>query len=188
MRPARGALLLAGTTLSWILATMTGPVRKAEAYDPLTWYTADNGGAIGVIGGSYNLSGSIGQHDAGMLAGGGYVLRGGFWRGGSPPITGVEPSDAAPITFRFRAPAPNPVRSRGRLAFDLPSPAEVCLRVYDVSGRAVQTRVLGFLPAGRHERPWSADNNAGQRLPAGVYFMRFEAGKYRVEKKILVLP
>jgi hypothetical protein len=188
MTTARGALLLAAATLSWTVATMAGPARKALAYDPLSWSTADNGGAVGATGGSYRLSGSIGRYDAGMLAGGGYVLRGGFWRGGSPAITGVEPSDPAPLVFRFRAPAPNPVRSRARLAFDLPAPAHVCLRVYDVSGRAVQTRVLGLVPAGRHELAWSADSNAGQPLPAGVYFMRFEAGQHRVEKKILVLP
>lgn len=184
MRPAPGALLLAAATLT----VMTGPARKALAYDPLSWYAVDNGGAIGAVGGSYHLSGSIGQQDAGMLAGGGYVLRGGFWRGGSSSITGVEPSDAAPLAFRFRAPAPNPVRSHARLAFDLPAPAEVSLRVYDVSGRSVQTMVLGLVPAGRYERAWGANNNAGRPLPAGVYFMRFEAGHYRVQKKILVLP
>lgn len=187
MTPARGALLLVAAMLSWTVATVAGPAR-ALAYDPLSWYTADDGGAIGAIAGSYHLSGSIGQHDAGMLAGGGYVLRGGFWRGGSSTITGVEPSDAAPLAFRFRAPAPNPVRSRARIAFDLPAPAEVCLRVYDVSGRAVQTRVLGLVAAGRHELAWSAESHAGQPLPAGVYFMRFQAGRYRAEKKILVLP
>jgi hypothetical protein len=38
----------------------------------------DGGGGTSV-GGNYQLSGTIGQHDAGALTGGDYVLQGGFW-------------------------------------------------------------------------------------------------------------
>jgi hypothetical protein len=64
-----GLLLLAGG--AW--AASAGP------YD-LSWWTVDVGGGSSQ-GGSYALAGTIGQHDAGALAGGGYTLGGGFWRG-----------------------------------------------------------------------------------------------------------
>jgi hypothetical protein len=57
------------------------PATPQNGYD-LSWYTIDGGGAFST-GGSYSLSGSIGQPDAGSLSGGSYTLVGGFW-GGAP--------------------------------------------------------------------------------------------------------
>ena len=49
-------------------------------YD-LSWSTIDGGGGTS-SGGSYVLSGTIGQPDAAYSAGGQYELLGGFWAGG----------------------------------------------------------------------------------------------------------
>jgi hypothetical protein len=174
-------------TLASSLMMLAGRPNRAEAYDPITWSTVDNGGAVGSTGGGYRLSGTIGQHDAGTLAGGGFVLRGGFWRGGSSPTTGIEPRSQAPLEFRFRTPAPNPVHSRARLSFDLPSPARARLRVFDLSGRLVRTTDWGPLPAGRHDRVWDARDAEGRPLPGGVYFMSLEAGQDVARRRVLVL-
>jgi hypothetical protein len=45
----------------------------------ISWYTIDGGGAQNLSGGSYTLSGAIGQYDAGSQSGGSYVLNGGYW-------------------------------------------------------------------------------------------------------------
>jgi hypothetical protein len=59
---------------------------SGNGYD-LSWWTVDGGGTTGSTGGGSTLSGTAGQPDAGVLAGGGYTLGGGFWRGGEarPP-------------------------------------------------------------------------------------------------------
>ena len=46
----------------------------------IDWHTIDSGGVSGSSGNAYELSGTIGQHDAGTLAGGSYALTGGFWQ------------------------------------------------------------------------------------------------------------
>src|SRR5438876_6309295 len=46
----------------------------------IDWYTIDGGGGTS-SGGPYTLSGTIAQPDAGRLAGGNFVLDGGFWGG-----------------------------------------------------------------------------------------------------------
>ncbi len=51
--------------------------QSGGAYD-LTWNTIDNGGGQST-GGSYALNGTIGQADASVLSGGGYILSGGYW-------------------------------------------------------------------------------------------------------------
>lgn len=44
----------------------------------IPWYTIDGGGGTST-GGSFTLSGTIGQPDAGVLTGGNFTLTGGFW-------------------------------------------------------------------------------------------------------------
>jgi hypothetical protein len=66
-----------------------GLVGLAQGGYELSWWTVDGGGQTYSIGGGYELGGTIGQPDAGVLTGGGYTLGGGFWRGGAvtlPPF------------------------------------------------------------------------------------------------------
>ena len=51
---------------------------RATGYE-ISWYTIDGGGAQDLSGGSYTLSGTIGQFEAGSQSGGNYTLNGGFW-------------------------------------------------------------------------------------------------------------
>jgi hypothetical protein len=44
----------------------------------IPWHTVDGGGGASA-GGGYSLKGTIGQPDAGTLAGGNFVVEGGFW-------------------------------------------------------------------------------------------------------------
>lgn len=53
----------------------------ASADYEITWSSIDGGGGMS-SGGSYTLVGSIGQADAGAMAGSDYELAGGFWVGG----------------------------------------------------------------------------------------------------------
>ena len=61
---------------------LTSPVmaETSDTYD-LSWWTVDGGGANALTSGSYTLSGTIGQPDAGSLSAGDYSLAGGFWAG-----------------------------------------------------------------------------------------------------------
>jgi hypothetical protein len=56
----------------------------ALAQPTIPWYTIDGGGGTST-GGTFTLSGTIGQPDAGVLTGGSFVLRGGFWNGVNAP-------------------------------------------------------------------------------------------------------
>ncbi len=47
-------------------------------YD-IDWHTIDGGGVMRSTGGEFELSGTIGQPDAGPLTGGDFTLTGGFW-------------------------------------------------------------------------------------------------------------
>ena len=54
----------------------------------IDWHTVDGGGEMFTSGGSFELSGTIGQPDAGEMTGGDFELVGGYWAisgGDSPP-------------------------------------------------------------------------------------------------------
>lgn len=74
---ARMTVAVDGTTIAVIR------MRAVVVWLCLTWYTIDGGGASASTGGSFSLSGSIGQPDAGSMGGGSYQLNGGFWGGAS---------------------------------------------------------------------------------------------------------
>ncbi len=68
--------------LKLAFAALGLPVVLAVAVDPvydLTWHTIDGGGAMRSTGGDFELSGTIGQPDAGAMSGGNFTLTGGFW-------------------------------------------------------------------------------------------------------------
>lgn len=70
-----------------MLAALFSGASLAQDFD-LSWYTIDGGGEMFTtsVGAEYELSGTIGQPDAGEMSGGQYVLSGGFWAGaGGPP-------------------------------------------------------------------------------------------------------
>ena len=47
----------------------------------LSWYTIDGGGGSRSTGGNFEMSGTMGQPDAGEMSGGDFTLAGGFWGG-----------------------------------------------------------------------------------------------------------
>lgn len=53
----------------------------ALAQFAIPWSTIDGGGGTST-GGSFSLSGTIGQPDAGTMSGGSFAITGGYWSGG----------------------------------------------------------------------------------------------------------
>jgi len=76
----RAAIVLA-LAASLLLASVA-LAQSGGGYD-LHWNTVDGGGYTFHAGGDYALGGTAGQPDAGLLSGGGYILGGGFWCGGT---------------------------------------------------------------------------------------------------------
>jgi hypothetical protein len=79
------------TILAITAGLTTSAAAHAQTFD-LSWFTVDGGGATFSSGGGYTLGGTIGQPDAGQLAGGVYALSGGFWAAATapPPCAGAR--------------------------------------------------------------------------------------------------
>jgi hypothetical protein len=61
-----------------LMALGTAGMTYAQDYT-IGHYTVDGGGAMRSAGGDYELSGTIGQPEAGQMTGATYALTGGFW-------------------------------------------------------------------------------------------------------------
>ena len=79
--------LILSTALLLALLVVGVALAAVEAGYDLSWWTVDSGGGSS-SGGSYSLSGTIGQPDAASSTGGGYTLAGGFWHGGAAAQVG----------------------------------------------------------------------------------------------------
>src|SRR5438093_4963130 len=81
MDPSPFGRLKSGASLevgAWCFVLFLATSAFAQSYS-IDWFTIDGGGATST-GGVYQLSGTIGQPDAGaMMSGGNYSLDGGFW-------------------------------------------------------------------------------------------------------------
>ena len=94
----------------------------------------------------------------------------------------TEGRDGVPDRFALHSAHPNPFALRTRFTLDVPSPAEVQVRVYDILGRHVETLHDELTLAGSHAVSWRP---AG--AVAGTYFVEMRAGgRVRVESVVLV--
>jgi len=69
--------------LSLLIGVSSVAAQSGNGYD-LAWSTIDGGGHTFSTGTGYELGGTIGQPDAGVLSGGSYTLSGGFGGGAAP--------------------------------------------------------------------------------------------------------
>jgi hypothetical protein len=116
---------------------------------------------------------------------------------------------AAPAAPRLLAPRPNPFQPFTRIAFELPAlaatsgapqgvigspggsssaPRSYRLSVFDAAGRLRRTlRRADWGPHGlRDEVRWDGRDDAGQRVPGGVYFIHLEAGAAATTTKVVL--
>ena len=88
----------------------------------------------------------------------------------------------SPNAIHLSVVGPNPLRRATSLALTLDHSADVRVGVYDGLGREVTVLLSGERAAGRHEFSFDAST-----LPAGVYFVRAEAGGAAVTRPLTVL-
>lgn len=99
----------------------------------------------------------------------------------------VAVADAPRLAFRLHQNTPNPFRPSTTIRFELPQRAPVSLRIYDVAGRLVRNLVTGgTLEAGRHEAAWNGQGESGQRVSAGLYFYRLQAGTFSETRRMVL--
>ena len=99
-------------------------------------------------------------------------------------VVGIEDNvlNSIPAKFSLSQNYPNPFNPTTTIKYQIPEMSFVTLKVYDVLGKEVTTLVNKYHPAGNFEIEFNATS-----LPSGVYFYSFQAERYAMTKKMLLL-
>lgn len=84
-----------------------------------------------------------------------------------------------PDKFMINNPYPNPFNPSVTIEYGLPlrlADQQVSIRVYDISGRLVNTLVHRKQAAGWHSIVWNGKNTFGSQVSSGVYLVHVIAG------------
>jgi hypothetical protein len=96
-------------------------------------------------------------------------------------------NDASMDAFAFSL-HPNPVSVTTMMRFNLNSPADVRIDVYDILGRKVSTLAGSNKGQGRHQVIWDGTDRSGRFLPNGIFFYSVSInGRLAARGKIILL-
>ena len=101
----------------------------------------------------------------------------------------IHPEDAiaAVESFRLYQNYPNPFNPSTKIAFSLPDPCFVTLKVFNAMGQEVRTLTSDGYPAGKFTVSWDGKNSLGQPVADGTYIYRFRAGNRILTKKMALI-
>ena len=100
---------------------------------------------------------------------------------GFPNHSTAVKADVLPSSYSLAQNYPNPFNPATVISYQLPTRAQVKLKVYDVLGREVATLVNEEQPAGIYKF-----NFDGGRLSSGVYFYRLISSEFTSTKKMIL--
>ena len=101
-------------------------------------------------------------------------------------VSSVAPAPAGAAAF-LAPPAPCPARAGTRFEFALARGAQIRLEVFDTSGRRVRTLADGAWAAGTGNVTWDLADEAGARVPPGLYLARLVAGGVSATRRVIVV-
>lgn len=104
--------------------------------------------------------------------------------GTSETFNVVEVEVGVPNAFDLSQNYPNPFNPSTRIDFAIPTPANVTLEVFDISGQKIATLVSGYMNAGYHFVDLDA---ARYGMSSGTYIYRISADKFSSIKKMILV-
>jgi hypothetical protein len=102
-------------------------------------------------------------------------------------VLAVEPPAPPARAARLASIAPNPLAAGTTIRFAVPAGGRAELSVYDVGGRRVRRLVAGPLAPGEHSVRWDARDDAGRRVPAGIYLARLSGSGGDDARRMVVI-
>jgi len=104
----------------------------------------------------------------------------GFLRAGDNP-------ESIPARYALKQNYPNPFNPETIIDFELAKGAYTELSIFNVNGRLVTTLISDNLSAGRHSEKWNGQDDLGNSVPSGLYFIRLTSGDYSTTIKSVLM-
>jgi len=98
-----------------------------------------------------------------------------------------EDTDPLPTVVKLTGNYPNPFNPETEINFQLPTEAEVQLKVYNSKGQLVRTLADAYFPSGSHSLSWNGKDNNDKAVGSGVYFYTLTAYGENYTNKMVLL-
>ena len=108
-----------------------------------------------------------------------------------PGAPSIQTPPELPDTTALLSNFPNPFNPETWIPYQLATPADVTLTIYDIRGVVVRELKLGHQAAGMYINRsraihWDGRNMFGEKVASGLYFYTFKAGDYAATRKLLI--
>ncbi len=101
-------------------------------------------------------------------------------------ITDIE-DIVQPELFQLHQNYPNPFNPLTTIKFNIPAPADVSLKIYNITGQMVKNLLSKRMPAGLHNVRWDGTNSSGMKVSSGTYIYTLKTGELTSSKKMVLL-
>lgn len=113
------------------------------------------------------------------------IILGGLGLNVTPPAVGIGDGPAVTGAMQLQN-YPNPFASSTNIEFRVPEAGDVRVQIYNPAGRLVRSIVAGRLEPGTRRVVWDAKDDAGSRVPPGVYFHVVRVGSHVGTKRMVL--
>jgi hypothetical protein len=109
----------------------------------------------------------------------------------TPEASGVEGKPGVNVlSFLLSQNAPNPFgRSGTNISYQIggSGSSPVSLKIYNITGQLVKTLVDDYKTPGRYNAVWDGRSDKGQKVSAGIYIYRLQAGEKNITRKMVLI-
>jgi len=99
--------------------------------------------------------------------------------------------NSLPKVYSLSQNYPNPVNKGTEIMYGIPRESKMNLRIYNNAGQLVRVLVDSKKEAGYYRASWDGKDEAGKKLPTGIYFYRMDAfdskDRFTTTKKMVLL-
>ncbi len=92
-----------------------------------------------------------------------------------------------PLSSMLAQNAPNPVRYKTMIAFQMEKPGQATLKIYNLNGQLVKTLAEGHHASGYHQVMWDARDEAGRKVSDGVYIYKLSTAAGEFARKMVLV-
>ncbi|MAT56828.1 MAG: hypothetical protein CMF23_02505 [Ignavibacteriae bacterium] len=89
--------------------------------------------------------------------------------------------------FRLNNNYPNPFNPSTIIDYEVPSPSQIKIEVFDITGSKIRTLIQDFHQAGNYKVEWNGTDEYGNIVSSGAYFYKMSNEKFSDVKKMIFL-
>jgi hypothetical protein len=83
--------------------------------------------------------------------------------------------------------APNPFSNTTTISFTLSQSTKASIAIFDVNGRLIKVLAGAQMQQGSHQLVWNATDAKGNRVIAGIYFLKMQTRNYAEMRKLVIV-